>query len=219
MGFYPGPTSERIRSSEGSTSAASRLRCPVTTSLTAPPLLLYVTYKKTTHLARPSIQDVVVGLLPISPRAVTPRLTNVHHDGPSIGDQVRDTHFVNRVPGAQSREPARDGARSGAQQEGDLVQEPEAAPGRHDGSPVRADGLRSSGARPSPSRRPGAPSPPGQRRRVSESWSWLISSATAPILLGHRAHPQAARHLDSRPRGGLRWWWRPSWTPENLHQH
>lgn len=47
----------------------------------------------------------------------------------------------------------------------------------------------------------------------------MLTVTAAPILLGHGAHPQAARPLDSRPNRGLRWRRRPSRTPPDLHQH
>lgn len=46
-----------------------------------------------------------------------------------------------------------------------------------------------------------------------------LTVVTAPIVLGHGAHPQATRPLDSRPNCVLRWRWRSSRTPADLHQH
>lgn len=44
-------------------------------------------------------------------------------------------------------------------------------------------------------------------------------SATAPTSVGDGDDTQAACAVDSRPRGSVRWRWRPYRAPQDLHQH
>lgn len=157
-------------------------------------------------------QDDVRSQPPISPRAVTPRPAIFQHHRAPIGGEGRRAR-LDSISRAEAGQPNARGTAPGTQQEGDLVEESEATEFGHGWTPVRADRLRSAGACREDNVYNGGENMREEKRVLTSCY------ITAFELRRHRAHPQAARSLDARPRGSLRWWRWPCWTPAHLYQH